>query len=196
MPTPAVVRSNGAIYLDFNDGTGSRVPLSDNDPLRASFGLFLPGVTPAATPTDLLTIQGSATTNVRLRQLVVTGTATSATNIIINLIRRSAANTGGTFVAKTMVQRDINDNAQTAVVNLYSANPTGLGTAVGTMDGCRLNLAPAATGSIDRMMFQWSWLNDKAPLLKGVNDFIALNLGGAAWPAGGALDIGLVLSED
>lgn len=196
MPTPTLIRANGALYLDMNDGTGTRWQVADNDPLRSTFGLFLPNIAPAATPTDLLTIQGSATTNVRLRQIVVTGTATAASNIILNIVRRSSANTGGTFAAKTLVNRDVGDNPQTCVVNLYTANPAGLGTTVGILDGARLNIAPAANGSIDRMMFQWSWLNDKAPLLKGVSDFIAINLGGAAWPAGGALDIALVLSED
>ena len=39
-------------------------------------------------------------------------------------------------------------------------------------------------------------MNDKAPILRGVNDVLCLNLNGAPWPVGGQLDINVVLTED
>jgi hypothetical protein len=194
MPNAARVNMNGLAGLDL--GTAGRVLTSDNDPVRGAYGLYIAAITPAATPTDVLTIQGSASKIIRVRQIVLSGAATSATNVQVYLIRRSAANTGGTAAAQTLVKRDTADDAATATVNLYSANPSGLGTAVGTFDGARLNLAPAANGAIDRVVFQYSWLNDKAPALTGASDFFALNFAGAAWPSGGTLDISLTLSED
>jgi hypothetical protein len=191
----SVVKANGALMVDLGDGQ-SRAPISDNDPLRATFAIFLPALVPAATPTDLITIQGSATKKVRLREIMFTGAATAASNILLNIMKRTAANSGGTFAPQTLVNRDSSDVNPTSVVNLYTANPAGLGASAGLMDGGRLNIAPAANGSIDRLWFQYSWLNDKAPLLNGVNEFFAINLGGAAWPSGGLLDVTLVIGED
>lgn len=200
MANPAVVTVNGVIYVDLQDGGSSRALVSDNDPMRAAYAAFISGISPAATPTDVVTIQGSPTKIIRVRSLVFTGTATTASNIIINTIRRSSANTGGTSTTKPLVPRDQNDDAATAVISVYTANPTGLGTQIGgasaITDGGRLNIAPAANGAIDRMSLQYSWMNDKAPILRGVNDFLCINLGGAAWPAGGLLDVNIVLTED
>ena len=196
MPSPAMVSINGQLMIDMNDGTGTRFFVSDNDPLRASFGLFLPGVVPAANPTDVIVIQGSASKTLRIRELMFSGGATAASNVEVLIYRRTTANTGGTFTAQTLVNRDKSDLAATAVVNLYTANPASLGTSIGVADGGRLNLAPPSNGSIDRLLLQYGWLNDKAPILRGVSDFLCIGFGGVAWPAGGALDVNLVLTED
>ena len=51
--------------------------------------------------------------------------------------------------------------------------------------------------------FEISWLNDKTLTLNGANDCLYLsfstnttNLNGPAWPAGGALDIAIWLTEE
>jgi hypothetical protein len=196
MPSASTVKNNGSIYLDLNDGMGTRVNIADNEPLKGSYSLFLPSVVPVATPTDLLTLSGTGAKNIRLRSLTLTGAATAASNILVNLVRRSTANTGGTSTNQTIVQRDSTDDASTATVKLYTANPTGLGTLVGAYDGARLNLAPPANGGIDRVSFQYSWLNDKAPILRTANEYFCINLAGAAWPAGGLLDISLAWGEE
>lgn len=196
MPSAKSVALNGALMMDLGDGQGTRWPVSDNDPLRASYGVFLPNIVPAANPTDLITIRGSASKTIRLRSVVITGAATTASNIILALIKRSAANTGGTSTNPTIIQRDTNDDAATALIAQYTANPSGLGASLGSFDGARLNIAPAANGGIDRVAFQYGWLNDKAPILRGVSEFFALNLGGAVWPAGGALDVAIAWTED
>jgi hypothetical protein len=174
------------------------IPVADNEPSRATYSFFVSAVAPAATPTDLLTITGAAGFRIRVRQFIISGTATAASNVIVNLVRRSAANTGGTATNPTLVSRDalLDNNGAQATVALYSANPSGLGTAVGTIDGGRLNLAPAANGSIDRLLIQHGWLNDKATTLNTATDILALNLGGLAWPAGGLLDIACTFSVE
>ena len=196
MGSPKMVSINGQLLVDSNDGSGTRWPVADNDPLRATFGLFLPNLAPAATPTDLITISGSATKITRIRSIVITGTATAASNIQVSLVHRTSANTGGTFTAQALTNRDRTDDAPTSTLNLYTANPTGLGTPAGVVDGGRLNLAPAANGGIDRLLLQYGWLNDKAPTLRLATDILAINLGGIAWPAGGNLDVAIVLTED
>ena len=203
MPSPRILNRLGQAVLGLRDNAGfnsaledTSVAITDNEPQRATYGLFLSGIAPAATPTDLLVVQGSATKIIRIKSIMIAGTATSAANIIANLIRRSAANTGGTVVAATAVARDTGNDAATATVNRYTANASALGTAVGTIDGGRLNLAPAANGSIDRLMFQYTWQMDQAMVLRGVSQYLALNLGGAAWPAGGVLDISMMWTEE
>jgi hypothetical protein len=194
MPSARILNANGQMFVDTNDGTGGRAQIADNDPLRAGYGAFVAGFTPAATPTDFMQITGSATKIVRIRLITITGTATAASNVIIYFARRSTLSTG-TTTNLTAVPRDRTDDAATAVVQTFSANPT-LGTSIGNVDGCRLNIAPAANGSIDRAVMQYSWYNDKAIVLRGANDALCLNLNGAAWPAGGALDINVVWSEE
>ena len=189
-----VVAANGAAMVDLGDGAGTRVPIADNDPTRSTYACFISSFVPAANATDFLQIIGSASRIVRIRSIIITGTATSASNILINTIRRSTPSTG-TPTNLSLISRDTGDNAATATVQIFAANPS-LGTLIGAADGGRLNIAPAANGSIDRLVFQYSWLNDKAPVLRGVNDCLCLNLGGAAWPSGGALDVNVVLSED
>src|SRR5258708_5658378 len=54
--------------------------------------------TPAATPTDLVTIFGSATKTVRVWSFKITTTNTAAGSQQYALIKRSAVDTTGTFV--------------------------------------------------------------------------------------------------
>ena len=196
MPSPKIVTVNGSLFVDQADGLGTRVAMSDNEPTRGSYSFYIPNFTPAANPTDILVIQGAANKTIRLRQFNVGGTAASAANIQILLARWSTANAGGTFTPQPLLKRDTNDDGPYSTVNLYTANPTGLGTLIGYPDGGRLNLAPAANGGIDRLSLQFGWINDKCPVIRGVNDFLCINLGGTAWPAGGLLDMSLVVTED
>lgn len=174
---------------------GPLVQSSDNEPERATYGCAVFNVTPAANPTDLIGIVGSATRTIRVKSIIVSGSATSATNIGVYLQKRTAVNTGGTSTAQTIAPHDTADGAATATVPLYTANPTGLG-AGSVVHASRLNLAPAANGSIDRIFWQFTWLNDKGLVLRGSNELLMINLGGAAWPAGGALDVDLEWTEE
>lgn len=177
---------------------GSLIPAADNDPVRGAYGFSRVGYTTiAANPTDVFTIQGSASKTIRIRQLQVSGYATAAGSCGLNIIRRSSANSGGTSTVQTAGQRDTADDAPTATLLLYSANPTSLGTSLGVIDGSRMGLvASSGASQVDRLNFQYSWLNEKAPTLRGVNDFIALNFGGNALPAGTVLDIAAWWTEE
>lgn len=196
MPNAKTVNKwNGMAFLDPQDGASGLAQVADNDPLRSTYSLFLPGVTPAATPTDILEIRGAAGVVTKIRQIVLSGVATSASNILPYLLRRSTAATGGTPTTQTLARRDLNNDPAATQVRTFAANPT-TGTLVNTVDGGRLNIAPAANGGIDRLLFQYSWLNDEALTLRGTSDFLCLNFNGAAWPGGGAVDISLVLTEE
>ncbi len=191
MGTPNVVQ-----YYDPNNGVDAPVPISDNDPQKPSYRVVILNYVPPATPTDVLVLQGAAGVITRIREIQLSGAATSATNVVFTLPRRSVANTGGTSAAQTSAKRDPNDGAAATVVSLYSVLPTGLGTFVANAEGGRLNLAPAANGSLDRFITQYSWMNEKGITLRGASDFLCLNLGGVAWPAGGVLDILISFTEE
>lgn len=187
---------NGFPCLDPNNQVLNPIPMADNDPVRAGYSIFLPAFVPVASTTDFLQIQGSATKLVKIRQIVLSGTATAASNILPTIVRRSTAATGSTPTVQTAQKRDPrNDSATAAITTFQGSNPT-TGTLVGTVDGCRLNIAPAANGGIDRAVFQFSWLNEQALTISGASDFLCFNLGGAVWPAGGALDIAIAWTEE
>ena len=200
MPSAIIRTKVGRRVLDLGgtaagDRTGAFVEISDNEGLRATYGAFVSGFVPAATPTDIFRIVGGSTKLVRIKSIYLSGTATAASNIIVNFVQRTVMNTGGTTAGVTAGAHDSTDDAVAGTVQTYSVNPTALG-AGNVIAGGRLNLAPAANGSIDRLLFDWSWRNDKCPTLNNSNQSFCLNLGGAAWPAGGALDINLTWTEE
>jgi hypothetical protein len=87
----------------------------------------------AASGTDIFTITGSATKTIRILRISVTGTQTTGAMRDVLLIKRSAANTGGTSATPTIAPYDSNSSAATAVVRNYTANPSALGASVGTI---------------------------------------------------------------
>lgn len=169
---------------------------ADNEPERNTYRAFLYGLAPAAAITDLLTLRGVAGKTIRLKGLALSGSASAATNVGAYLAKRTAAPTGGTPTTVTPGAADSSDPAFAATLQHWAAGaPTpGAGT---VFDGGRLNLAPAANGSIDRLVFQYTWQNDKAPLLLNANEWIALNFNSANISGvAGALDIGICWTEE
>lgn len=196
MPNAFPIVRDGIRSLNVSDPAGAFItPAADNEPERNTYRAFAYNLAPTGAVNDLVALGGSATKLIRLKGIIVSGTATSATNVPIYIFKRTAVYTGGTPTAITRVAADTTDPASTASLVHYAT--AGATAGAGTMlDGCRLNLAPAANGSIDRFLFQYTWQNDKAPNLRGVTEFIGIGLGGTSMPAGGALDVALVWSEE
>lgn len=150
--------------------------------------------TPAATPTDLVIIEGSATKTVRVVSFVISTTNTAAGSQQFFLVKRSAADTTGTFVAATAVPLDSNDAAATVNrVGHFTANPGALGAAVGTIQTKRVASPAAVPGSfagvkedagVDMLGFAPNSLLDQLVTLRGVAQCLALNFNGAALVAG------------
>jgi hypothetical protein len=132
-------------------------------------------VATAATATDIATIIGSASTVVRVTKIELTGLATTAVTTPILLIKRSAADTGGTSTTATAIPHDANDAAATAVVSAYTANPTGLGAAVGTIRSTKMVFP--LTGVLDSVIiWEFGIRNNKPIVLRGVAQNLAINL--------------------
>jgi hypothetical protein len=152
------------------------------DGSRATYSASAGPITFAATATDIFTIAGSATKTIRVTKLVVEMTETTAATETILLIKRSAANTGGTVAHPTGVPNDSNNAAATAVITTYTANPTTLGAAVGTMV-TRLARIPPATAftvppSETGIILVDAVRPSQAIVLRGVAQVLAINFGG------------------
>lgn len=197
MPAFPDTVGNGIRGLRF-EGPGNQtyfIPATDNEPDRNTYRAFAGDLAPSGTVNDLVVLGGSATRLIRLKSVILSGAATNATNVIVSIFRRTAAYTGGTPTAIARTSADTQDPASTASLVHYAtaAATAGAGT---LLDGCRLNLAPAANGSIDRPALQYTWQNDKAACLRGVNEFFGIGLNGATMPAGGRLDVSLTWTEE
>lgn len=151
--------------------------------------------TPAATPTDLVIIEGSATKTIRIISMVIGTTNTAAGSQQFFLIKRNAADTTGTFVsAGTPVPLDSTNAAATANrVGHFTANPGALGAAAGTINIKRVASPPAVPATwagvrdnAEVEMIDWmaNSLLDQPIVLRGVTQCLAINFNGAALVAG------------
>lgn len=151
--------------------------------------------TPAATPTDIVIIEGSATKTIRLISMKIWTTNTAAGSQSFQLIKRSTADTTGTFVsAGTPAPLDSNNSAATVNrVGHFTANPGALGTAVGTLSNIRVASPAAIPASFagiqqDAGVEMLDWMDksllDQPITIRGVAQCVAINFAGAALVAG------------
>lgn len=170
------------------DAAGREVSYQSKQTFAASSNF-----TPTATPTDLVIIEGSATKTVRVISLAIATETTAAGSVSFDIVKRSAADTTGTFVAATAVPHDSNNAASSANrVGHFTANPGALGAAVGTINKLRVGtslLIPGAnTDLADHMKeclpFSSATLLDQPVTLRGVAQTLAINFAGVALVAG------------
>lgn len=166
------------------------------DPAKASYSWTTYGMTPAATPTDVVVVKGAALTLIKVRRILISGLATVAGDLPFDLIRRSAVNTGGTkATAVTPVKRDLDDGAAAAAVDLYTANPSALGTAVGTL--LSRNLALIVAGAAKDRAELFFGLHGLKPIhLSSATDFLAINFKGGSLPTNAKLDFEIDWTEE
>ncbi|HLW71576.1 MAG TPA: hypothetical protein VKS22_13250 [Candidatus Binataceae bacterium] len=161
---------------------------------KTSYTAAILGFTPAATATDFAAITGSASKTVRVTKVTVTGLATAVALTDVLAIKRSAANTGGSPTAATIVAHDANDAGASATVQTYGANPT-TGTLVGNLGAKKLALGVAAT-PVPTVEWRPGLQNERAWVLRGTAQVLALNWNNAAVPAGTSLDVEITWTEE
>jgi hypothetical protein len=169
------------------------IPSINTEGTKATYSAATGGFTPATTATDFLTIVGSSSKTVRVTRISIWGFATTAISEEILLIVRTTANSSGTATQPTIAQHDQNDAAPTAVVNLYSANPT-TGSSGGVLRQAKLNCG--VTGSAGQLVWDFSTRNTKTIVLRGVAQTLCLNYNGAAVPSGMKLSIEVEWTEE
>jgi hypothetical protein len=120
--------------------------------------------------TDVLCVKGSATKTIKVKRLQIS--YFSGTTVYTFLSRRSSANSGGSPTTLTAVKSDPNDGAATATLTVYAGLPS-LGTFVG---GYRSINIPVGNPNFSEMLFHS--LNEKPIYLRGVNEYLCLNMNG------------------
>lgn len=190
----AGIDSSGNIIAGKSDGNS--VAISTNG-TRATFRYVAQDVTPVATATDVLVLSGSASKIIRVTKVSVVGTATAASIYDHYVIKRTAANTGGTSTSVTAAQSDSTDSAQTGTLRLYTANPSGLGTGI-SVEANKTYLSASATPGAAALpsVYTFGLRNDKAIVLRGTAESLAINFGGQAVPSGASLYLSIEWTED
>jgi hypothetical protein len=193
-----------AMRVTLYDVNGS--PTQTEEQTFSASGTF----TPAATPTDLVIIEGSATKNVEVLSMKIFTTNTAAGSQQFSLVKRSAADTTGTFAAATAVPWDSNDTPTANRVGHFTANPGALGATVGTVHTCRVGTPAAIPATWAAMgpqngegveMIPGSGVTvdshrRKTITLRGAAQCLAINFAGAALVAGQTHAYTVVWAED
>jgi hypothetical protein len=168
----------------------------DTEGRKATYSAAVSAYAPYATAQDILAIAGSATRVVRVTRVEVSGRATAANQLDVQVLVRSAANSGGSQTTLATVPHDANNGTATASVVTYGAAPSA-GGLVGVVRSAQMNMS--ATGSGGAAVPQdWDFTtrNVQALALRGVGQMVAVNLNGAAIPAGTALDLSIEWTEE
>ncbi len=186
-----------------NDSAPARMELVPGS--KATYGYARSTFAIAATPTDVAIINGSASKTVRITRIEIDALCTAATAaaLEIQLIKRSTANAGGTTTGSpTGVPYDSANGAATALMLCYTANPTTPGTSLGIIRDGKLVpvLSPYTATDFpthDRLVFQFGDRpGTQGLVLRGVAEGLAINLAGAAIPAGLSMGISIETTEE
>lgn len=164
-------------------------------PTRALYVASTAKFTPAATPTDFLWMQGSATKTVKIWKVFSNAwQGVNAYSWDVLLLRRSTAGSGGTATTITSAKLDQNDANATAVIKNYTVNPTvgtlvsqlGLVTATNVygnqtatpkgLNGNCVIFDASVNNSVD-------WAIGQPIVLRGTSQFFVLN-GNGVTPTG------------
>lgn len=167
--------------------------------LKPTYAFAVTGVTPAATPTDWLTLCGGGGKEVHLTRIEISGLATTAGDIDVVLVKRTAADSGGTATAQTPAKwRTTGTNQQatpaaTATLSQYTANPSSLGAGI-AIASVKLALPVAGTAP-PVQVWDFNRDNEQDMALLSANDCVAVNLNGDTQPSGAALNASLRWTE-
>jgi hypothetical protein len=152
------------------------------------------GLSAANTPTDIFTIQGSATKKITITRIAFTASQTTAAQRDVVLLKRSTLDTGGTSTVLTSVAHDSTSVAATGVARFYTANPTAVGTLSGNLRTRKVFIG-TATANSDEMILDFGIRPSQAIVLNNVNESLAINLN-AITSAGNLIDLSVEWTEE
>lgn len=176
----------------------SSIPVTVSSTSKATYAATISALSVAASATDIFTLTGSATKTVRVTRLLVSASQTSAANVLLQLLKRSSANTGGTSTTPTAVPYDSADSAATATVRAYTANPSSLGTLVGVVAAVKAFLSTGSGNNSNSTILEYHFgapNNAKEIVLRGTSEVFSLNLN-AFTVAGGVFAISVEWTEE
>lgn len=165
------------------------------DGIRPTYGATTVGLVPASGASDIATICGSATRLVRVTQITFSGRATTAVQGPIVLVRRSAANTGGTSQSLTRVVYDTGNPSVTVQPLSYTANAT-LGTALGSISSRQYFFANLTTTAGNQpIIWRFGDRPASAIVLRGTAQCLSVSLNFTTY-SGGLIDVGFEWTEE
>lgn len=141
--------------------------------------------TPAAAASDICVLGGSATKQVRVRRVILTGVSSAVWTEPVALIRRSTAPSGGTQALMTAAVYDttntLTNAANTATANPenFTANPT-VGTFVSTLADIWVNFGNLTTGTGTGLNYVFGE-RGSALILRSATQYLAVNLNGITY---------------
>src|SRR5712672_1275951 len=200
------VGAAGATYTSLTSQPIAPVPVASFplDGGKWTYSAAKVGLVPAASATYIFTITGSASKIIRVTHIEIWATTTAATAAALDvlLLKRNAANTGGTSTGSpTPVPHDINAPAVSATVLAYTANPTlgGLqGTAIRNSKLFQTLATYTATDFPAPVPLIWDFGNRPGSgiILRGITDVLAVNLNGVTATATASFDISVEWTEE
>lgn len=195
-PTTLIPKDeNGNIAPIGSDGTNWQLFSVNSNGVQKAFiessekAMYAAGTaafTLAASATDIFELLGSASKTVKLLRLELSGVQTAAGIVTVNLIKRGAADSGGTAVNATIVPLDSSNAAGTAVARHYTANPT-INNTVGNIVARKVLIPAAASvaSNINNLLFD-ALAFGQPIVLRGAAESLAINLGGVTVTGGSA----------
>lgn len=162
---------------------------------KQTFSASITNLAAAAAATDIFEIIGSATKLVRIKSIQISGSATAAAAIDINIVKRSTANTVGTSTAPTAVPHDSNNLAATAALKAYTVNPT-LGASVGVIRSIKPTITTPGAAIVNvPNVFEFGNNGNQNIILRAVTETLAINFNGQTI-AGNLFDINITWTEE
>jgi hypothetical protein len=166
----------GALTTD-NEIIVRSVPV---DGTKTTYAASIVGLVAPTTATDIFTITGSASKTIRITHIEIVATQTTISYQNILLIKRSSANSGGTSTAPVPVSYDSINPAATATIAAYTANPSSLGTTVGSPIRAAKVFISTTTGGNTAIedILSWDFGNrpSQAIVLRGTSQVLTINL--------------------
>jgi len=154
----------------------------------------IPAFALAANGTDVITISGSSSRVVKVLRVVL-NPILAGKQVNFSIVKRSTANSGGTSTTPTVVALDSRDQAATAIVRRYTANPTTLGTEVGVIaNATSASLNSSSTSTVFPVVFDFTSPLGKPVTLNGDSEFLSVNMGGVT--TGTSLIAYIMFTED
>lgn len=169
---------NGNLKVSIGAATVSVVPVGT----LATYAATIVGLVAATNPTDIVLIKGSASKVVKIGRILISGYQTNASLQDVLIIKRSADNTGGTRAAMTAVSFDSTDGAATAQVFSYTANPSALGTSLGTVRAIEGTFPNKSGSTGNPVLLEISNPPQKPITLENANEYLAINLNALSMP--------------
>lgn len=161
---------------------------------QQTFSAGFIGLAPAASATDVICLAGSATKNIALTRIELSGSAGTLVSLPITLVRRVSADTGGTAASTTanpannISKNDTNNATATGVPIAYTVNPTIGDTSPTYLRSQELTLPTTAAGTVVNALIWDFGINlaqgSQSIILRGAAAQVCLNFNAVSVSSG------------